>query len=398
MIRQLKLSARAERGTVAEFLFCAALVTVFLPVKVYPVVFLVASLLFFWDTPRLLRGVWVWCLLVFVGYATIVFLAGLPANARELAQYAKIPVNLGFFYCATGWMAGRDNARLLRLVDISLTLVLGITLLQLMVYHAASDFRWIGGAPSSAHGSALYQADRYFWGLDDKNMYGARIALLGFAFVLLPLTRQRRVVWWRLLLVFALAWLSLSRTPMVALFIGVFSLLWWRSSARWRIVLALAALAVVPMMADKVVRISSILASNDGMGVRLTYWKAFFEHFTAISPWGNGFMAAGTFLSRYAIFYHGEPNIHNTFFNCYLDFGIIGFGSYSAFLYALYRFGWTTAGGAAFWTVALLPLLAILMILYSGYDNDILLYLALVFLVGNVYTAAGHWQKGGQAG
>jgi len=39
-----------------------------------------------------------------------------------------------------------------------------------------------------------------------------------------------------------------------------------------------------------------------------------------------------------------------------------------------------------FWIMVFLPLLAIMMILYSGYDNDIVLYLSLIFLLGSHHT------------
>lgn len=180
-----------------------------------------------------------------------------------------------------------------------------------------------------------------------------------------------------------LAWLSLSRTPVVALLLGLFVLLWITASLKWRMVLAAAALAALPLVAEKVIRIDHITASNDGMGVRLVYWKTFFQHFSSISPLGNGFMAGTDFLGRYAAFYHGEPHIHNTFLNCYLDFGIIGFVSYALFLFYFFRFCGQLQPNRAFWGVAWLPLLAIMMILYSGYDNDIILYLGLVLLLGS---------------
>lgn len=372
-----------DRATVSEALFCAALLAIFLPVKVYPVVFVAASLAFAWDTPRLLRHLWVWCLVVFTAYASLIFVVGRPIGGQEAANFLKLPINFGFLYFAVGWMAQRDNGRLLRWVDVTLHVALALILLQLLVYHQAAGFRWLGGAPSSAYGSALYNDALYFWGLHDKNMFGARIALLGFVYVLLPVVRHRNVVWWRILLVLLLAWLSLSRTPMVALLLGVFCLLWAVSTMRWRVALGALALLALPVVAQKVVRIDSILASNDGMGVRLVYWKSFFEHFNAISPLGNGFMSGRAFLGQYADFYHGEPHIHNTFFSAYLDFGIVGLLSYVLFLVYFYRFCVAGQPHRVFWWIALLPLLAIMMILYSGYDNDIIVYLVLVFMLGS---------------
>ncbi len=372
-----------DRATLSEALFCLALLTIFLPIKVYPLVFVAASAAFVWDTPKLLRHLWVWCLVVFTAYASLVFGIGMPESGREATNFLKLPINFGFLYFAVGWMAKRDNSRLLRWVDVTLHVALALTLLQLFAYHQAAGFRWLGGAPSSAHGSALYRDALYFWGLDDKNMFGARIALLGFAYVLLPVARRGNVVWWRIGFVFLLAWLSLSRTPMVALLLGVFCLLWAVSSVRWRVALGAVALLALPVVAQKVIRVDNILASNDGMGVRLVYWKSFFEHFNAISPLGNGFMSGRAFLGQHADFYHGEPHVHNTFFSAYLDFGIIGLLSYTLFLVFFYRFCVATRPHRTFWWIAFLPLLAIMMILYSGYDNDIVVYLVLVFLLGS---------------
>lgn len=385
------------KTTFCEVLFCLALLAVFLPVKIYPFVFLLASLAYFWDTPVLLRHYWVGFLGIFIGYASITLLIHLPGDKREVTNFLKLPINFCYLYFAVGWLAQRDNTRLLRWVDSTLHVALGLTLLQLLLYHQAAEFRWLGGAPSSAHGSALYQTSHYFWGLDDKNMFGARIALLGFVYVLLPIVRRQSLVWWRILLVGVLAWLSLSRTPMVALFLGVFCLLWAGTTFRWRVVLGIGVLLAIPFLAEKVIRIDSILASNDGMGVRLVYWKAFFQHFTAISPLGNGFMSGGDFLRRYADFYHGEPHIHNTFFTCYLEFGIVGLTSYVLFLFYFYRFCMEKQKSRPFWWVAFLPLLAILLILYSGYDNDVILYLVLVFLLGSSYrvgTERLQWRVG----
>lgn len=384
-----------SKSVLCEVLFCLALLAVFIPLKIYPLVFLSASLFFLLDTPGLLRHYWVLFLLIFAAYASFMFIIALPANRQEMTNFFKLPINFTFLYASVGWMAQRDNSRLLRWLDVALHIALGLTLLQLFVYHQAAGFRWVGGAPSSALGSALYRPSHYFWGLDDKNMFGARIALLGFAYVMLPVSRQHAIVWWRIVLVLVLAWLSLSRTPVVALFIGICCLLWVASSIRWRVVLGAAAMLALPFVAQKVVRIDNIMASNDGMGVRLVYWKAFFEHFTSISPLGNGFMAARDFLGEYAKFYHGEPHIHNTFLSCYLDFGIVGLLAYVLFLYFFYRFCLEKQpDNRIFWWVALLPLLAIMMILYSGYDNDIILYLVLVFLLGSGHPIAINRLKG----
>src|SRR5690606_13498418 len=178
-----------NRSGWCEVLFCLALLAVFLPFKIYPLVFLVASAFFVSDTKVWAPCRWAMYLAVFTGYAVAVFLIGLPAGQPELTNFLKLLINFTFLYAAVMWLAQRNNERLLAWVDAALHIALALTLLQLLVYHQAAGFRWLGGAATSAQGSALYQSGTYFWGLDDKNMFGARIALLGFVYVLLPVVR-----------------------------------------------------------------------------------------------------------------------------------------------------------------------------------------------------------------
>jgi O-antigen ligase len=120
------------------------------------------------------------------------------------------------------------------------------------------------------------------------------------------------------------------------------------------------------------------------MGIRLVYWTAFFEHFDAISPFGKGFLSAPEFLGKHAEFYRGEPHIHNTFLSTYLEMGIVGFFSFLAFLAWYSRDCWYKTANAKLWIALFLPIIAIMMILYSGYDNDVVMYLCLVCLIGSL--------------
>jgi len=166
--------------------------------------------------------------------------------------------------------------------------------------------------------------------------------------------------------------------------IGVFLLFWIVASKKWRIVLIIGVLICLPFLLDKIIRVDNLTSSNDGMGIRLVYWKAFFQHFTEISPMGNGFLSAPEFLSKYANFYRGEPHIHNTFLTAYLELGIVGLLSFISFLWFFFKESAAKFSNLRFQFLLFLPLLSIMMILYSGYDNDVVLYLILMFLLANV--------------
>ena len=370
----------------SEILFCFSVLSVFIPYKVYPLVFLVSALAFYFDTSKLSFPKWSVFLSVFAGYALISFIVTIEEQNSQMTNIIKLLVNFVYLYFAVIWLGQRDNNRLIKSLDIILHLIFILVFLQLLLYHQALDFRLVNGSSSSGQASMLYHKGLYFWGLEDKNMFGARIAMIGFPYILIPLIQKNKVSIIRIVIVFGLGYLSLSRTPIVALLIGCGYLLWISSNKWMRIGMVVFAIAALPFVLEKVIRVDQLTASNDGMGIRLVYWKSFFQHFREIPVLGVGFEKAPGFLKEYSDFYRGEPHIHNTFLTAYLEMGIIGLISYGLFLYYFMQTCVRNVANTHFWIMVFLPLLAIMMILYSGYDNDIVLYLSLIFLLGSHHT------------
>jgi len=369
--------------SIAEPLFLISLASMFLPVKVYPVLFLLTSFFFFRETPTISFYKWAVALAVFSAYAVISYLVNYPGHPLALTNIIKLLVDFTFLFLAINWLGSRNNESLIAKLDVVLGLVLALALLQLLLYHQAYNFKLIFGSDTSGQASSLYRPELFYWGLDDKNMFGARIALMGFSFICIPVVMSSKLSIWRICFIFLIGFLSLSRTPIVALLLGVFALIWISVDRKWKIGLVLVVSAALPFVLQHVIRVDSLTSSNDGMGIRLVYWKAFFEHFSTISPLGNGFLSAPEFLGQYAKFYRGEPHIHNTFLSTYLELGIVGFISYAAFIGWFISFCLDTTTNQKLWAVLFIPILAIMMILYSGYDNDVVMYLSLAFLIGN---------------
>ncbi|MEB2774822.1 O-antigen ligase family protein [Algoriphagus sp. D3-2-R+10] len=372
--------------SIAESLFLISIISMFLPVKVYPVVFLVSSYFFYREIPQLSFPRWSIALAVFSSYAIVSYLIHFPGESLALTNIIKLVINFCFLFFALLWLGSRDNESLINKLDSVLLTVLALSFVQLLIYHQAYDFKLITGSDTSGQASSLYRDSLYYWGLDDKNMFGARIALMGFSFICIPVVLKSKLSIWRIVFIFLIAFLSLSRTPIVALLLGVFFLVWISVTKKWKIALLLIVVIASPFVLQKVIRVDSLTSSNDGMGIRLVYWKAFFQHFETISPLGNGFLSAPGFLEKYAQFYRGEPHIHNTFLSTYLELGIVGFLSFLAFLYWLIIDFWRKTINPRLWIVLFLPILAIMMILYSGYDNDVVMYFCLTFLIGSWST------------
>lgn len=368
--------------SLAESLFLISLISMFLPVKVYPVIFIISSYFFYRETPQLTFPKWSIALAVFSTYAVLSYVINYPGEPLALTNIIKLVINFFFLFFAINWLGSRDNESLTIKLDAVLFIVLALALVQLLIYHQAYDFKLITGSDSSGQASSLYRDSLYFWGLDDKNMFGARIALMGFSFICIPVVLKNRLSIWRIVFVFLIAFMSLSRTPIVALLIGIFLLLWFSLTKKWKIGLLVLIAIALPFVLQKVIRVDSLTSSNDGMGIRLVYWTAFFEHFNAISPLGNGFLSAPEFLTDNAEFYRGEPHIHNTFLSTYLEMGIVGFLSFLTFFVWFIRDCWHKTSNVKLWLVLFLPIIAIMMILYSGYDNDLIMYLCLIYLIG----------------
>jgi hypothetical protein len=259
-----------------------------------------------------------------------------------------------------------------------------LTIVQLLIYIAHAGVSSIGRATSSSAASVIYDRSYFFWGMPDKNVFGARIALFGFLYILMALVSNNKFPMYRGTIVLLCAFLSNSRTPMVALFIGIVFIVFRRSRLPGKIVLAIVISGITPFFLFSLLRFDSLTSPSDGMGIRIIYWSTFFSHFKTLSMLGSGFMSAQPFLTKYSPIYLGEPHLHNLFLNTYLDFGVPGLFFYVLFLLFFYRYckNRFPVSSSWYWTAAFLPLIAIMLTLSNGYESDTVIYLLVIFLIG----------------
>jgi len=363
-------------------LFCFSLISIFFPFKIYPLIFLISSICFLYERKKIILAPWIYFLTAYSIYAIGSFIISGNYDELRLTNFYKIFVNFFFLIVTINWLNKKDVSRLIILIDYTLHFIFFLVFIQLMLYHKASGFQFLTGVSSSNEGSDIYKPDLFFWGLDNKNMFGARIATIGFPYILISAVRFNIISLRRIVIVLLLAFFSMSRTPMLALVLGLLYIL-WNVKGRLIKVSVFSVIAVItPFFLNSVLRLQTVTDSNDGMGVRLMYWATFFMNFDKISIWGNGFLSADKFLDQYALFYLGEPNIHNTFLNNYLDFGIVGITTYILFLVYIFKYGKSVYDYKKYWITAFIPLLTTMMVLFPGYDNDIIVYIILVFIIG----------------
>lgn len=384
------------REQLASLLVSFTILSTFSPIKIYPVFFVLTSLVVLCLHSKIRPMVWPVWLYVYVGYAVLVaalFNTGvlphrLPMDREQLTNLVKLVIGSAFLVVVVNWASFTRGATIRRYLDWMLHVSFLLTLAQLLFFRYRAGFSGLF-VESSMVGSEFYDPKNLFWGIADKNIIGARIALFGFLYLFNYFIWKRKLPLWRTLIVFLCALLSASRTPMVALFIGIVYVLYRKFKFGGRIVLALSILASLPFALARVLRFDSLLDPHDGMGVRIIYWSTFIERFPHLSIFGSGFMSADRFLTDYSPIYYGEPHLHNLFLNNYLDFGIIGSVAYIAFLVTFFRFckrekvwfGW-------YWTAAFLPILAIMLTLSTGYESDTSVYLSCIYIIGHGASVA----------
>lgn len=325
---------------------------------------------------------WIIYLSAYSLYAIGSFILSGNYDELRITNFYKIFINFFFLVASINWLHKKDVSKLIIYIDYTLHLVFVLVFFQLMLYHKQSNFQLLAGINSSGEGSDIYNTSLYFWGLDNKNLFGARIATIGFPYILIAAVRFNKISLMRILIVVGLAYISMSRTPIFALVLGILYIVWKMPGRTIKLALFTAIGVVTPFILNSVLRLQTVTESSDGMGLRLIYWTAFFMNFNKISILGEGFLSSDKFLDKYALVYMGEPNIHNTFLNNYLDFGILGLSFYVLFLFCLNKYGVKIYNYKSYWTTAFIPLIATMMVLFPGYDNDIIVYLILIFIIG----------------
>jgi len=374
----MKISLRS----INNWLFFISILSIDFPVKVYPIIFVIASISFLYEAKTVKIGTWSLFLIFYSLYAIVMFLVSGNFDELRLINFYKIFINFFFLFASICWLGSKKLTNTIQFVDIALHITFFLIFAQLMLYHKDAGFQYITGIKSSNEGNTIYKTSLFFWGLDNKNLFGARIATLGFPYILIPAVKSNKISFFRIAVVVGLAFLSMSRTPLFAVLLGLIYIILNKKGVYIKAMLITGMIMALPYFLQKVLRVNDIVGGDDGMAIRLIYWGAFFNHFDKISIFGEGFLAADKFLSRYSPFYAGEPNIHNTFLNNYLDFGVFGLLFYVGFLYYLYKYFNIVYTNKKYWIAAFIPILSTMMLLYPGYDNDIIVYLVLIFLIG----------------
>ncbi len=362
-------------------LLCCCLVSTFYA-KLYPVMFVLTSAAITFHRRQVLATAWMGWMGVYAAYAIITYARNPSIAEGSTLNIVKLLVNFLFLGQAMLWAyKNRRNSYVIYL-DRTLAVILLAMAFQLFIYHSATGFAFLRPAASSAAAGDLYLPNYTVFGPADKNIFGAKLAMFGFLYIIAGWVQFNKLPTGRMLAVVTLAYLTASRTPLVALIAGLIALVFAQQGRRMlKICTIIVTLAGSPFVLVQLLRIDDTKQMNDGFAIRLIYWAAFFQHFDRISIWGNGLVSGKPFLEKYAVYYNGEPQLHNLLLNNYLDFGVVGSIAFLLFFFTYLRQSMRYAPSARYWMVCTVPLLVVMLTLYAGYESEFVTYLFAIFVL-----------------
>lgn len=378
-----------------DILYSLSIISIFLISKIYPVIFSTFIGVGLYSIIKkgrldLRRYKWIVLSIIFIILSLIV---SLIHNQLSISNYIKLFINISFLIVS--YLVYKDSLdeNLINKILSLIKIIILINFVQIIwIYLSNGLFKVVfldGGLENS---DTRYIVSQYktFIGAESKNIWSSKLAFIQLIYLYyVSLKGNTDKKDWGLIIVSSInILLLLSRTGQVCYFIGlgyfvIYKLLNNKNEKIRNISKTLGLLGVVLLgfiFIDKFLNIK--FDNTDGGFIRLIYWRTFFVHIWDTSfIFGNGMLYTSNFLQEYSPYYIGENNMHNVILNTWLDFGLVGLFTYIGFMWQYIYIAINKKINLDNLFILILPLIATLMLQYLGYDNDIVIYLSLIYIV-----------------
>lgn len=329
----------------------------------------------------------------YIAWASVVFM--LHREYSVLEQFVKLILNTSFLLASILFfeLERHRSSTMLRWLERTLVLIIALSAVQVIrnVWLLGAWLWPVSGQVSNSSDAYLIATPGVFFGGAEKNIWATKIALVLCLYIAICHVRGR--INWLRLSVIGLGLLCLlytfGRTAQLTAIVAVALyalLLILRSRHR---LLRYALLGFVILLAPIALQaIGDLLrfdwslfdlsqgTQNDGFRGRLFLWLSFLNNPDDFNMfWGNGVQYGRYYFSEIAFL--DNDNFHNVFLNHLVDFGVIGLGLYVLLLGAVF----SAKTPLSMKLLLFLPLLACISLQYVGYDNDIMVYLAVAWLI-----------------
>lgn len=376
------------------YLIMVATFSLFLEMKIYIPLFLLITLMclpYFKQVNR-----WQIYLLFFLLYGGL--LNVFYFNNFEINLYIKFIVNLAFLLVVPNFIEKvKIDSEFNNRFKLCLELIIILSFIQIIYVYMSQNLSlsYFLNIQNSIDAYAISRGADPIFGHSNKNIWASKLFLVQLLYFNFILNDKIKIREFLMLSIFVInIMLLLSRTAQMAMIIPYIYLFYKKIYIKNNYI-KFFVICLIPMLlfgfievvTDVILRIGD--PSTDGGASRISLWKAFFEHFNETHYMiGNGIYSSYNFLMQYVPHYLVNTNMHNFIINITMETGIIGVCVYILFLLGLFRKLMLGLRGykSEFCIVFILPLVLIMSLQYLGYDNDIVVYLVLLFLIKKRYV------------
>jgi len=382
------------------YIYCTAIFSIFLPVTVYPIFFLIFS---FFNiiimisikrkviSRKLLSLTILLCVFFFM--SSISFFLNLEVS--DSVQYLKILINFIFLINVAYYINYNTYVFLNKRIILQylFELIIFLSFIQIIINVHIMNL-WMMpfvGVKDSVMAYKIVEPMILF-GTTEKNIWATKIAFIQIIYFSFGYFRYFKVENIKVYLFWAISLFNLiytfSRTAQLVFILFIIMLVIWKIFYIYKnrvlkiFSIFLFILISVPMgilIYDKLFHIT--LGAGDGLASRLVLWQALYNHLDHMNIYiGNGILYAEYLISTTTVM--ANNNFHNVFLNTFSDQGVIGLLLYILLLRMIF-FTYKLDKKLRRFIVLVLffPFFVCINSQYLGYDNDIVIFFSLVLIL-----------------
>lgn len=381
--------------TTIQFLFYISILSIFIiNSNVYPIIFgffiISTNILLLYNGGYAVKK-WTLLILSFLFWGILIYIIQNEYSSEDLKMLSKMIVNLLFFFTVINSGEKIIDDKFWKRTLLVFEVIIVLSFVQYMyLYYKLDLFSLIVNTADSMTAYKITENPQLlFWGNYSKNILATKIILAQICYFYIVINKFKFTKKNMLLLILSVcnAILCLSRTAQLTYFgaLGIY-ILFTVIKSKKTYIKVFAMLPMVLGLCLLFVKIDDLLRINfditDGGYIRLIYWNTFLENFLETSYFiGNGLLSTANFLSRYSYYYIGENNMHNVFLNMLLDFGFVGTSLYVLMLIFYYRSYRRISAKLYNRLILIFSWFAVTSLQYVGYDNDLIVFLIIIYLV-----------------
>ena len=381
------------------YIYCSAILSIFLPVTVYPLffsLFIGLNIMSIITENKIVIKRELLIINILVGSFVVIssFSFFLNLGVSDSLQYVKILINMIFLISILHYINYNFSVFLIhrRIFQYLFEFIIFLSFIQIIVNVYTINFWMIPfvGVKDSVMAYRIVDPLILF-GTTEKNIWATKIAFIQIIYFSFGYFRYFKVkniklyIFWFFSLFNVIYTFSRTAQLVFLLFIIMF-VIWkifyvYKSRILKILSLAIFLLTSIPicfLVYDRLFHIT--LGEGDGMSARIDIWLALYNHLDSMNIYmGNGILYAKYIITTFTRW--PNDNFHNVFLNIFSDQGIIGLLLYIFILRMIFFAQKLNFKLKRFISLVLfLPFFVCVNSHYVGYDNDIVIYFSLVIL------------------